>query len=86
MTIEDHVPPERGGEFPELNIAFEDDLEGEILKVVIDALNRQGYPDLNPESLETNDEHRAAAVEMLKDCRPLPVILSLIDRIESRTL
>lgn len=82
MTDPGKVPPEEGGEFPELDIAFDDDLEGEILKVVVDALNRQGYPDLSPESLVSNPAHRAAAVEMLKDCRPLPVILSMIDRIE----
>ena len=41
-----------------------------------------GYPDATPESIFGNSQHRAAAIEMLKDCRPMPVILSLINALQ----
>lgn len=82
MSKPDIEPPEKGGDFPEIDLSFEDGMEEQILKVVIDALNDQGYPGLSPESLREDPLHRAAAIDMLRDCRPLPVILSMITRIE----
>jgi hypothetical protein len=71
------------GDFPEIEFPHEGSMETLILKVVIDALNGQGYPGLNPESLRTNAEHRDAAIDMLRDCRPMPVIRSMIEKIEN---
>ncbi|MDF1750143.1 MAG: hypothetical protein P1V34_14835 [Alphaproteobacteria bacterium] len=58
-------------------------MDQEILTMVVEALQKQGYPDATPESIFGNSQHRAAAIEMLKDCRPMPVILSLIDTLQS---
>lgn len=82
MSEPDTESPEKGGDFPEIDLSFEGGMEEQILKVVIDALNDQGYPGLSPESLREDPLHRAAAIDMLRDCRPLPVILSMITRIE----
>lgn len=75
-------PPGEGGEFAEVDISFEGGMEKEILKVVVDALNNQGYPGLSPSSLRENLSHQSAAIEMLQECRPLPVILSMIEKIK----
>lgn len=74
--------PELGGDFPEVDLNLEGNLEDQILHVVIEALNGQGYPGLSAETLRKDPQHRAAAVDMLRDCRPMPVILSMISRIE----
>ncbi len=81
MNNSTHPPPDLGGDFPEIEFSFEDSMEEEILQMVIDALNQQGYPGLDRESLSTNRAHREAALDMLGDCRPLPVVRQLIDRI-----
>lgn len=86
MNNPDTLPPEQGGEFPEIEMPYEGSMEAQILKVVIDALNDQGYPGLSPESLRDNPDHRAAAVDMLRDCRPMPVIRSMIEKIEDGQL
>ena len=83
MNKPDTLSPEQGGEFPEIEMQLDGSMESHILNVVIDALNDQGYPGLSPQSLRDNPEHRAAAVDMLRDCRPMPVIRCMIEKIES---
>lgn len=82
MNKQDVLSPEQGGEFPEIEMPLEGGMEAQILKVVVDALNDQGYPGLSPESLRDNADHRAAAVDMLRDCRPMPIIRAMIAKIE----
>ncbi len=79
-------PPEQGGDFPEIERTFDGSMEEEILRIVIEALNRQGYPDLTVDTLATEAAHRDAAIDMLRDCRPLPVIRDLIGKLESGRL
>jgi hypothetical protein len=78
--------PEHNGELFEIELPAEGSMEAQILKVVIDALNDQGYPGLSSESLRDNSQHRAAAIDMLRDCRPMPVIRGMIEKIEDRQL
>lgn len=58
----------------------------EIIGMVIDALRKQGYPTLTRETVATDDAHRAAFIEMLGDCRPLPVVSQLIEDARHRTI
>lgn len=50
----------------------------EIIRMVVEALNAQGLPELTLDSVRRDESHRAAFVEMLRDCRPLPVVTQLI--------
>lgn len=58
----------------------------EIIAMVIAALRKQGYPTLTRETVATDDTHRAAFIEMLGDCRPLPVVTQLIEEARHRTI
>ena len=86
MTQSPPVSPEEGGDFPEIELPFEGSMESAILDIVISALRKQGYPDLDKASLRSNTAHRAAAVDMLHDCRPMPVVEQLINKLETGRL
>jgi hypothetical protein len=58
-------------------------MDQEILTMVVEALRKQGFPNATSESIFNTPQHRAAAIEMLKDCRPMPVVLSLINALQS---
>lgn len=86
MTDSRQPPPDLGGNFLEVELSFDGSMEDEILRIVIEALNQQGYPDLDRASLASNNDHREAALDMLGDCRPLPVVRALIDKIRRHRL
>jgi len=86
MNKADTESSQSRGDFPEIVFPHEGSMEALILKMVIDALNGQGYLGLNPESLRSNAEHRDAAIDMLRDCRPMPVICSMIEKLENGEL
>lgn len=58
----------------------------QIVDIVVTALRKQAYPDLTLDSVRTNPAHREAFIDMLEDCRPLPVIKQLIADARARTL
>lgn len=58
----------------------------EIVRMVVEALNDQGLPELDLDSVRTNPAHRDAFIGMLKDCRPMPVVVQLIQDTESGRL
>ncbi|HEX3349686.1 MAG TPA: hypothetical protein VHS58_16460 [Acetobacteraceae bacterium] len=53
------------------------EMREQVVDILIDALNRQGFPRLTRETILSEPDHRAALLEMLDDCRPLPVIVEL---------
>lgn len=53
-------------------------MRDEIIRMVIDALNEQGFPTLDLDSVRRDPRHREAFVEMLGHCRPLPVVNQLV--------
>jgi len=55
----------------------------QIVAIVVEALRAQGQPDLSVDSVRVDPGHRAAFIEMLQDCRPLPVVKSLIEDLRS---
>jgi hypothetical protein len=61
----------------------EDDMRSEIVRICVDALHGQGLQGATEASLLADPEHAAAAVRLLEDCRPLPVVLALIDELRS---
>lgn len=70
--------PELPDEFPEEDFLRDGPMRDEIIVMLVEALNRQGYPDLDVATIRTRAEHRDAALDMLGDCRPLPVVKALI--------
>lgn len=66
-------------EFPEEDFLRDGPMRHEIIVMIVEALNRQGFPDLDAESIWTNPAHREAAVELLQDCRPMPIVLEMIE-------
>jgi hypothetical protein len=57
-------------------------MRDEIVEICADALRGQGYPDADVASVLCNPAHAAAAIALLKDCRPLPVVLDVIAELE----
>ncbi len=64
--------------FPEDMRLRDGAMRDEIVAMVIEALNRQGFPDLTLETVRGDPAHREAFIDMLQDCRPLPVVRALI--------
>lgn len=71
--------PDLPEEFPEEDFLRDGPMRHEIIVMTVEALNRQGHPDLNAETIWQKPEHRAAAIDILSDCRPMPVVLELIE-------
>jgi hypothetical protein len=65
---------------------YGDEMHEQVVDIVIDALNRQGFPDMTRETVLADSGHRAAFLEMLDDCRPLPVIGALKEDIRAGRL
>ena len=61
-------------------------MRAQIVDIVLDALRKQGYPDMTLETVAADDDHRRAFIEMLEDCRPLPVVRQLIEDARRRQL
>jgi len=70
--------PELPDEFPEEDFLRDGPMRDEIIVMLVEALNRQGYPDLDSATIRSRPEHREAALDMLGDCRPLPIVNELI--------
>lgn len=56
----------------------------QIVEIVLEALRKQGYPTLTRDSVARDDAHRQAFIDMLGDCRPLPVVRQLMDDAKHR--
>ena len=54
-----------------------DEMREQVVEIVIDALNQQGFPTMSRETVRTDPVHRDAFLAMLDDCRPLPIIVAL---------
>jgi hypothetical protein len=74
--------PLAGEDFPEEEELRDGPMDAEILRMAIEALSRQGHAGISRESLRTVHEHRLLVADMLRDCRPLPVIREMIARLE----
>lgn len=83
MNDQDPTSPQNGIDFPEVDHPSTGDMRDEILIIVIDALNKQGYSNIDRDSIRTKQTHRKAVLDMLRDCRPMPVVRNLIEEIES---
>ena len=83
MTEQRSRNPAVGDDFPEEERVRDGPVREEILTMVVEALNAQGYPDLDVSTLPKNRSHKRAVIDMLRDCRPMPVVLELIDDIEN---
>jgi len=83
MTKTEDTGAAAGADFPEEDRVRDGPMRNEIMTMVIEALNKQGYPDLDEVTISQNPAHRRAVIEMLRDCRPMPVVLELIEDVES---
>ncbi|MEQ8442537.1 MAG: hypothetical protein RIM33_17125 [Alphaproteobacteria bacterium] len=80
----DTKSPEDGADFPEETHLRDGPMDHEILAMVVEALNKQGHPDVSMETVYSVPEHKDLAIDLLRDCRPMPVVLDLIAELESR--
>jgi hypothetical protein len=55
----------------------------EIVEICAEALREQGHPGATPEALLTDSALAKAASAMLRDCRPMPVVLELIAELDA---
>ena len=56
-------------------------MRDEILDICLATLRGQGFPDASADAVLRDPALAAAAVELLRDCRPMPVIVALIDEL-----
>ncbi len=78
----DSAVPDGFTAFPEEQRLRDGPMREEILVMIVEALNKQGHPEITGESVRRDPVHRDLAVDMLRDCRPMPVVLALIDELE----
>jgi hypothetical protein len=83
MSDTDRSPTD-GGDFPEEARLRDGPMDREILIMAIEALNKQGHPGITIESVQSETEHRALVIDLLRECRPMPVVLEVIARLEHR--
>ena len=56
----------------------QDDMRAEIVRICADALRDQGHGDVTDAALLSDPRLAAAALRLLEDCRPLPVVVDLM--------
>lgn len=59
------------------------DMRAEIVRICVDALREQGIAGVTEATLLADARHAAAAIRLLEDCRPLPVVLALMDELRT---
>ncbi len=69
--------PLAGGDFPEEEYVRDGPMREEIIRMAVEALNRE-HPELTADSVNRDPRHRLLFVELLRDCRPLPIIREII--------
>lgn len=69
--------------FPEEEHLRDGTMRDEILVMAVEALNKQGFPDLDQDTMWSRPEHRDVVIELLGDCRPLPIVKELIAELKS---
>jgi hypothetical protein len=57
------------------------DMRAEIVRICADALRDQGHGDATEAVLLSDPRLAAAALRLLEDCRPLPVVVDLMDEL-----
>ncbi len=58
-------------------------MRDEIVEICAEAMRDQGYPEATVASVRRDPRHAAAALAMLRDCRPMPVVLEVIAELEA---
>lgn len=59
------------------------DMRVEIVRMCVEALRGQGIAGVTEATLLADASHAAAAIRLLEDCRPLPVVLALMDELRT---
>ncbi len=59
------------------------DMRAEIVTMCADALRENGVAGASAEAIVRDPRVAAAALDLLRDCRPLPVVLELIAELEA---
>jgi len=55
----------------------------EIVEICAEALCDQGHPGATPEGILSDSTLARAALDLLRDCRPMPVVLELIAELDA---
>lgn len=53
------------------------------MEICAEALRDQGHPDATPERVLRDADLARAAAALLRDCRPMPVVLELIAELDA---
>lgn len=59
------------------------DMRAEIVEICAEALRGNGFADASADTIGRDPALASAAVALLRDCRPLPVVLELIAELEA---
>jgi hypothetical protein len=59
------------------------DMRAEIVEICAEALRGNGFADASAEAIARDPRLATAALELLRDCRPLPVVRDLIAELEA---
>jgi hypothetical protein len=73
------VDPACGGDFPEESQPRDGSMREEIIRMAIEALQVQGYPDIGIDSINRDPRHRQAFIELLGYARPMAVVRRIIE-------
>lgn len=57
-------------------------MRDEIIEICADALRGQGFPEADAAGLTRDPRLAKAALALLRDCRPMPVVLGVIAELE----
>ena len=68
--------------FPEEDFLRDGPMDQEIIRMAVEAANKQGHPDVTAETIWSKPEHSDLMIDYLQDCRPLPLILGMIRQFE----
>jgi hypothetical protein len=55
----------------------------EIVEICAEALREQGHPGATPEAILADAGLARAAAALLRDCRPMPVVIELIAELDA---
>lgn len=69
--------------FPEEDFIRDGTMREEIIRMAVEAAHKHGYEGVTKETIWTVQDHRDLMIDYLSDCRPLPLILEMIEEFKS---
>jgi len=86
MRPDDAMPDSDEGPDRSESLDRPDGMRETVIDIVIEALQQQGHPTVSRTSVLEDPAHREAFIDMLGDCRPLPVVRQLMADVQAGRL